>query len=86
MTGRLAELAQQRARLEARAGELRARERTLARQDDARRKIVVGAVVLRAVETDERARSWLVGCLRKTVAARDLHLFADLLSGRGDDA
>lgn len=78
---RLSELGQQRARLEARAAELRTREKSLARQSDSRRKIVAGAVVLRAVETDERARAWLVGCLRKSVSDRDRGLFEDLLGG-----
>lgn len=81
---RLRELGQRRARLEARAAQLRERERTLARQADSRRKIVVGAVVLRAVASDRRAREWLIGCLRRAVSERDRGLFTDLLADGGE--
>jgi len=85
MAGKLTELAQQRARLEAKAAELRAREKTLSRQAATRRKVVAGAIVLRAAtEGDERARAWLVAQLKKAVAARDLHLFADLFGDGGE--
>lgn len=82
MPGKLAELAQQRARLEQRAAELRSREKMLARQDRTRRLILIGSIVTKAVATDERARAWLVAQLRKAVNDPDRHLFADLLTDR----
>lgn len=81
---RLRELGQKRARLEARAAQLRERERSLAGQADSRRKIVIGAIVLRAVTSDRRAREWLIRCLRQAVSERDRGLFADLLADGGD--
>ena len=85
MADRLRELSQQRARLEQRAAELRTRERELGRQARTRRLILIGSIVSKAVETDQRARDWLVNCLRKAVNDRDRHMFGDLLSGDGGD-
>ncbi|BAI72025.1 hypothetical protein AZL_013870 [Azospirillum sp. B510] len=86
MAGKLTELAQQRARLEARAAELRTREKTLARQSDGRRKVIVGAIVLKAISSDGRAREWLVTQLRRGLSERDRPLFADLLPDEGGGA
>lgn len=83
---RLAELAQQRARLEQRAAELRTKEKVLSRQARTRRLILIGSIISKAAEGDERARAWLVSSLRKAVSDRDRHLFTDLLSDDGGSA
>lgn len=71
---------QERARLQ----QLEAKARAADRKRDTRRKIVAGVVVLKAAETDERLRRWLMQQIEATAADRDKELFGIGQGGQDD--
>ncbi|MCT8989644.1 hypothetical protein NYR54_04950 [Chelativorans sp. SCAU2101] len=68
-------LLQRKAKLETDLARLRAREKAAARKDDTRRKIVLGAVVLAAVEAGDVPADSVRRLVRKHAAERDKKLF-----------
>ncbi|MBN9074581.1 MAG: hypothetical protein J0H34_23840 [Rhizobiales bacterium] len=68
-------LLQRKAKLEADLARLRTQEKKAARRDDTRRKIVLGGVVLAAVEAGNVAPDFVAGLVRAHVAERDKKLF-----------
>jgi hypothetical protein len=69
-------LLQRKAKLEADLARLRNREKEAARRDDTRKKIVLGGVVLAAVEAGDIRADFVAGLVRQHVAERDKKLFA----------
>lgn len=59
----LDKLLERKAKLDARIQAIRSRESQQARKDDARRKVLVGALVLKAVESNQNQKLWLDGLL-----------------------
>lgn len=68
-------LLQRKAKIEADLNRLRARGKKDARRDDTRKKIVLGAVVLAAVEAGDVRADFVAGLVRAHVAERDKRLF-----------
>lgn len=68
----------------ARLLQLEAKARSDERKRETRRKIVVGAVMLKAAATDERLKRWLMQQVAATAADRDKELFG-IGQGGGDD-
>lgn len=68
-------LLQRKAKLESDLARLRAREKDAARRDDTRRKIVLGGVVLAAVEAGDVPAHFVTRLVRDHVADRDRKLF-----------
>lgn len=68
-------LLQRKAKLESDLARLRTREKEAARRDDTRRKIVLGGVVLAAVEAGDVPDHFVAKLVRTHVAERDKKLF-----------
>lgn len=68
-------LLQKKARVESDLARLRTREKEAARKDDTRRKIVLGGVVLAAVEAGDLETDYFGRLIRRHVAERDKKLF-----------
>jgi hypothetical protein len=68
-------LLQRKAKLESDLARLRAREKDAARRDDTRRKIVLGGVLLAAVEAGDVPDHFVASIVRNHVAERDEKLF-----------
>jgi hypothetical protein len=68
-------LLQRKAKLEADLNRLRAKEKQAARRDDTRKKIVLGGIVLAAVEAGDIRADFIAGLVRSHVAERDKKLF-----------
>ncbi|WP_292702910.1 hypothetical protein [Mesorhizobium sp.] len=68
-------LLQKKAKLEADLARLRTREKDAHRRDETRRKIVLGGVVLAAVEAGDIRTDFVAGLVRQHVAERDRKLF-----------
>jgi hypothetical protein len=77
---RLARLEAQKKQIERKLSALRRRESAEARKADARRKILIGAAVLAAVEKSGLdGRRWLSGVLKSNLSDRDQAVLSDLL-------
>lgn len=68
-------LLQKKAKVESDLARLRTREKEAARRDDTRRKIVLGGVVLAAVEAGDLETDYFGRLIRRHVAERDKKLF-----------
>lgn len=68
-------LLQRKAKIEADLNRLRAREKKDARREDTRKKIVLGGVVLAAVEAGDVGTDLVAGLVRLHLADRDKKLF-----------
>ncbi|TPL45331.1 conjugal transfer protein TraD [Mesorhizobium sp. B2-4-6] len=68
-------LLQKKAKLDSDLARLRAKEKDAQRRDDTRKKIVLGGVVLAAVEAGDVAANFVAGLVRAHVAERDKKLF-----------
>lgn len=79
---KLAELRRQRKQLDARMAKLAAKQKSQARKQDARRKIIVGAAALAHAEVDPRFREALRAALRAGVTREiDREVVQDLIGG-----
>jgi len=82
----LERLVQKRARLEAEAARLKTRESEERRRAEVRRKIIVGASIIRRVEQDSEARDWVIRVLAAAgLSDRDRAAIAPIFGG-GHDA
>ncbi|MBN9244291.1 MAG: hypothetical protein J0I98_16010 [Mesorhizobium sp.] len=69
-------LLQRKAKLEADLARLRTQGKKAARRDDTRRKIVLGGVILAAIEADDIRTDFVAGLVRTHITERDKKLFA----------
>lgn len=78
---KISELERARGQIDARITAEVARDREKERRRETRRKIVLGASVLRLAQENEGFRAWLLHTLLPRVAQRDRALIAETLSG-----
>jgi len=67
----LAKLLERKAKLDARIQAIRSRESAQARKDDARRKVLVGALVLKAIELNPNQKLWVEALLDNSLKRDD---------------
>lgn len=79
-------LRQKKAKIEADLNRLLAREKETARRDDTRKKIVLGGVVLAAVEAGDVTAEFIAGLVRSHVAERNKKLFVGSAFAISDSA
>jgi hypothetical protein len=76
---RIAELQKEQEQLKARAQQLQIKYNAAERKTATHRKVVLGALVLKDIETNETVRKYIIRLLA-TAAPRDKNLFVDLLA------